>query len=213
MRREYDALRRSGIAAATMSGIGKANAAAIAAEMILLDRPDCIINSGCAGSLKADVRVMDVVIGAQCAYHDVWCGEPNLPGQVEGEPQRFDADPQLLAAAQKLEPATGRLHAAQKLEPATGRLHSGLICTGDQFFISLAEDRRILSLYPDGLASDMESAAIAQVCRRHGVPFLSFRTISDIHTGEDEQRSSYDSFWNDIADNSFALLARLLESI
>ena len=200
MRREYDALRRSGIAAATMSGIGKANAAATAAEMILLDRPDCIINSGCAGSLKADVRVMDVVIGAQCAYHDVWCGEPNLPGQVEGEPQRFDADPQLLAAA-------------QKLGPATGRLHSGLICTGDQFFISLAEDRRILSLYPDGLASDMESAAVAQVCRRHGVPFLSFRTISDIHSGEDEQRSSYDSFWNDIADNSFAMLARLLESI
>ena len=59
----------------------------------------------------------------------------------------------------------------------------------------------------------MESAAIAQVCRRHGVPFLSFRTISDIHSGEDEQRSSYDSFWNDIADNSFAMLARLLESI
>ena len=200
MRREYDALRRSGIAAATMSGIGKANAAATAAEMILRDRPDCIINSGCAGSLNTGIRVMDVVIGAQCAYHDVWCGEPNLPGQVEGEPQRFDAVPQLLAAA-------------QKREPATGRLHSGLICTGDQFFISIAEDRRILSLYPDGLASDMESAAVAQVCRRHGVPFLSFRTISDIHSGEDEQRSSYDSFWNDIADNSFAMLARLLESI
>ena len=163
MRREYDALKRSGIAAATMSGIGKVNAAAAATEMILRDRPDCIINSGCAGSLKADVRVMDVVIGAQCAYQDVWCGEPNLPGQVEGEPQRFDADPGLLAAA-------------KSLRPGTGRLHSGLICTGDQFFISL-------------------------------------RTISDIHTGEEAQRTSYENFWNDMADNSFALLARLLESI
>ena len=200
MRREYDALKRSGIASVTMSGIGKVNAAATAVEMILRDRPDCIINSGCAGSLKAVAEVMDVVIGAQCAYHDAWCGESNLPGQVEGEPQRFDADPQLLAAA-------------QELEPATGRLHSGLICTGDQFFISLDEDRRILSLYPDGLASDMESAAIAQVCRHYGVPFLSFRTISDIHTGEDAQRRSYANFWSDIADNSFSLLARLLESI
>ena len=200
MRREYDALKRSGIAAATMSGIGKVNAAAAATEMILRDRPDCIINSGCAGSLKADVRVMDVVIGAQCAYQDVWCGEPNLPGQVEGEPQRFDADPGLLAAA-------------KALRPGTGRLHSGLICTGNQFFISLDEDRRILSLYPDGLASDMESAAIAQVCRRYGVPFLSFRTISDIHRGEEAQRTSYENFWNDMADNSFTLLARLLESI
>ena len=200
MRREYDALRRSGVATVTMSGIGKVNAAATATEMILRDMPDCIINSGCAGSLKKGVEVMDVVIGAQCAYQDVWCGEPNLPGQVEGEPQRFDADPQLLAAA-------------RKLKPAVGRLHGGLICTGDQFFISLDEDRRILSLYPDGLASDMESAAVAQVCRRYGVPFLSFRTISDIHTGEDAQRESYADFWSDIADNSFALLARLLETI
>ena len=200
MRREYDALKRSGVATVTMSGIGKVNAAATATEMILRDRPDCIINSGCAGSLKAGVEVMDVVIGAQCAYQDVWCGEPNLPGQVEGEPQRFDADPGLLAAA-------------GELEPTGGKLHNGLICTGDQFFISLDEDRRILSLYPDGLASDMESAAIAQVCRRHGVPFLSFRTISDIHTGEDAQRKSYENFWSDIADNSFALLARLLETI
>ena len=128
MRREYDALKRSGVAAATMSGIGKVNAAAAATEMILRDRPDCIVNSGCAGSLKADVRVMDVVIGAQCAYQDVWCGEPNLPGQVEGEPQRFDADPGLLAAA-------------KSLRPGTGRLHSGLICTGDQFFISSALPR------------------------------------------------------------------------
>ena len=200
MRREYDALRRSGVASVTMSGIGKVNAAATATELILRDRPDCLINSGCAGSLKADVEVMDVVIGAQCAYQDVWCGEPNLPGQVEGEPQRFDADPGLLAAA-------------EILEPTGGKLHSGLICTGDQFFISLDEDRRILSIYPDGLASDMESAAVAQVCRRYGVPFLSFRTISDIHTGEDAQRESYADFWSDIADNSFALLARLLETI
>ena len=117
MRREYDALRRSGIAAATMSGIGKANAAATAAEMILLDRPDCIINSGCAGSLKADVRVMDVVIGAQCAYHDVWCGEPNLPGQVEGEPQRFDADPQLPDAYFRSTPTVSRATWSQPQSP------------------------------------------------------------------------------------------------
>ena len=108
MRREYDALKRSGIASATMSGIGKVNAAAAATEMILSDRPDCIINSGCAGSLKADVRVMDVVIGAQCAYQDVWCGEPNLPGQVEGEPQRYDADPGLLASGEVAQAGNGQ---------------------------------------------------------------------------------------------------------
>lgn len=200
MRREYDALLRSGIAAAALSGIGKANAASAATEMILLQHPDFIVNSGCAGSLCAGVEVMDVVVGAQCAYHDVWCGEPNEAGQLQGEPLRFDADPSLLAAA-------------TALRPEEGSLHSGLICTGDQFFISVEEDMRILGMYPDALACDMESASIAQVCRHYGVPFLSFRTISDIHTGKESQRESYEGFWSDIADNSFGLLARLLESV
>ena len=200
MQSEYDALRRSGVACVEKSGIGKVNAAVAATRMILRSRPDCIINSGCAGSLCAGVEVMDVVVGAQCAYHDVWCGEPNEPGTVEGEPQRFDADPHLLAAA-------------VAIRPEAGSLHSGLICTGDQFFISREEDMRILSLYPDALASDMESAAVAQVCRRYGVPFLSLRVISDIHVSESEQRLSYEGFWNDISDNSFSVLARLLETI
>ena len=59
----------------------------------------------------------------------------------------------------------------------------------------------------------MESAAVAQVCRRYGVPFLSLRVISDIHVSESEQRRSYEGFWNDISDNSFSVLARLLEAI
>lgn len=200
MSREYEALRRSGISNVAKSGIGKVNAAATATEMILRAKPDCIINSGCAGSMKEEVQVFDVVIGAQCAYHDVWCGAPNAIGQVEDEPQRFDADPTLLRIA-------------RSLEPSRGRLHSGLLTTGDQFFISLEEDARILSLYPDALAADMESAAIAQVCRRHGVPFLSFRTISDIHTSADKQQQSYAGFWNDLADGSFSLLASLVEKI
>lgn len=200
MRREYDALLRSGIASAALSGIGKANAASAATEMILRDRPDCIISSGCAGSMCAGVEVFDVVIGAQCAYHDVWCGEPNEPGQVQGEPLRFDADPILFRKA-------------VSLRPSRGTLHSGLICTGDQFYISRQEDMRILTLFPDALASDMESAAVAQVCRHYGVPFLSFRMISDVHTSEDTQKKSYEGFWEDLSDSSFSLLTELIASL
>lgn len=199
MSSEYDALKRAGLEAIALSGIGKVNAAATATELILKQKPDCIINSGCAGSVKADVRMFDVVIGRQTAHHDVWCGEPNAFGVVEGCPQRFDADPHLLSAAESLQ--------------LGDRMHSGLICSGDQFFISMEEDARILSLYPDCLACDMESAAIAQVCARYGVPFLSFRIISDVHTSSEAQKSSYSDFWSQLAGDSFDVLKQLTDKI
>lgn len=195
---EFRALRAAGIGGVRLSGIGKVNAAMSATEMILQDRPDCIINSGVAGSLSRPVASGDMVIASRVAYHDVWCGEPNDFGQVQGLPRFFDADPALLDAA-----ASCRMDGT----------HVGLVCTGDQFFISTEEDARILRLYPDALACDMESAAIAQVCARYGVPFLSFRMISDVHDDEHTQRASYADFWKNLSGKSFGMLARLLEKI
>ena len=56
MASEFEALRRAGVEGVVKSGIGKVEAARTATEMILRDRPDCIINSGCAGGLSAGVR-------------------------------------------------------------------------------------------------------------------------------------------------------------
>lgn len=195
---EYDALRRAGVTGVVRSGIGKVGAARTATEMILRDRPDCIINSGCAGGLAESVSVCDIVLGEQTAYHDVWCGEGNLRGQVQGLPQRFDADPSLLAAARSLR--------------TENPLHCGLICTGDQFISTAEEDERIRGLYPDALACDMESAAIAQVCLHYSVPFLSFRIISDTRTGGN-RFSDYTGFWERIADDSFTFIRELTEKL
>ena len=68
-------------------------------------------------------------------------------------------------------------------------------------------------IHSQRLAESSLSNSVAQVCRRYGVPFLSLRVISDIHVSESEQRLSYEGFWNDISDNSFSVLARLLEAI
>lgn len=199
MSSEYDALQRAGIRGVRRSGIGKVSAARLATEMILTDRPDCIINSGCAGALAPGMEIFDVVVGAQTAHHDVWCGEGNLPGQVQGLPQRFDADPGLLAAARSL-------HCERKM-------HFGLICTGERFFVSQEEDAEVLRNFPDALAVDMESAAVAQVCLHYGVPFLSFRLISDVHTSHADQKISYETFWKEMGDSSYAILRELLEKI
>ena len=199
MASEYEALRRAGVTGVVKSGIGKAGAARAATEFILKEHPDCIINSGCAGGIGAGMHVFDIVVGTQYAYHDVNCGDGFLPGQLQGQPQRFDADPALLQAALSLK---------------AGRpLHGGLICSGDQFLTTPEEDARVLSIYPDALACDMESAAIAQVCKHYGVPFLSFRVISDVHASHEEAEAGYRDFWKQVGDDSFAFVRQLLEKL
>ena len=55
-------------------GIGKVNSAI--ATMVLLQQfdIDLVINTGVAGGADKQVNVMDVVVGSNIAYHDVWCG-------------------------------------------------------------------------------------------------------------------------------------------
>jgi len=174
-------------------GIGKVNAAVIAQKAILSSHPDCILSTGCAGGLRPDVYVMDVVAAGETCYHDVWCGEPNAPGQVQGMPERFSADAAIYAKAKALEGVRG-----------------GLICTGDRFCTERAEVEAIAAAFPDALAVDMESAAIAQVCHIHKVPFLSMRVISDSVAAED-RKGEYKDFWAGVSERSFEVLRRLLE--
>lgn len=182
-----------------LSGIGKVNAALAASILISEFKPDCIINAGVAGSLRAEIQPGDVIVGSQTAYHDVWCGGTNAFGCVEGLPQRFAADSSLLKAA-------------SAIQASDSKLYTGLIITGDQFYINEEEDERQRQLYPDALAVDMESAAIAQVCHLMNVPFLSFRIISDSHSDGD-QGASYDNFWKTLSERSFKIMSALFSAI
>mgnify|MGYP000402595215 CR=1 FL=1 len=62
------------------------------------------------------------------------------------------------------------------------------------------------------MAVDMESCAIAQVCHRYAVPFISFRVISDIPL-KDTKASQYFDFWDRVAEDSFEVTLRFVESI
>ncbi len=206
MEQEYAALKGTGIPdriglCCAISGIGKVNAACAAERMILTERPDLIINSGLAGGMVPEMCTGDLVIASRTAYHDVWCGEGNLPGQVQGLPAFFEADRSLKEAAEKVAQA---LHI---------RAYCGLVTSGDQFFVSLEEDARIRAVYPDVLACDMESAAIAQVCHIHGVPFLSFRIISDVHITPEVQKAGYNSSLKQLSSESFKFLKTLIENL
>jgi adenosylhomocysteine nucleosidase len=58
----------------------------------------------------------------------------------------------------------------------------------------------------------MESCSIAQTCHVYGVPFISFRIISDIPL-KDVDAAMYFQFWERIANGSFGVTKAFLERI
>ena len=183
-------------------GIGKVNAALGAQKMINEFHPDVIISSGCAGGNGDDVEIQDVVVSAQLAYHDVYCGtaidNTTQYGQVQGMPVRFEPAPWLLQKAVS--------------QDCGVKVHAGLIVTGDWFVDSRDKMREIVGKFPEAKAVDMESCAIAQTCYINHVPFISFRVISDIPL-RDTDASQYHDFWNTVAEHSFAVTKSFVESI
>jgi len=186
-------------------GIGKVNAALGAQRMISEWRPDVIISSGCAGGHGDGVCVRDVVVSTELAYHDVYCGtaidNTTIYGQVQGMPARFPADAQLVKKSEEL---TMALAAEGNTDGIRPRIHHGLIVTGDWFVDSKEKMRDIIGHYPDAIAVDMESAAIAHTCYINNVPFISFRIVSDTPLS-DSRASMYHDFWSNVAQQSFQI--------
>ena len=179
-------------------GIGKTNAASGVTNLIMSFHPDYIVSTGAAGGIDAKLNVMDIVIGKDVCYHDVICGDNYDPGQVQGLPRFFSGNAHLIDIATSLQTDI--------------RIVPGLICTGDQFITNRDELNVIKEKYPEGLAVDMESAAIAQVCHLWNVPMLSFRIISDT-PGVDAHFEQYLNFWDTMAEKSFAVTKEFLSKI
>ena len=176
-------------------GIGKVNAAIGALTMIDNFGPDLIINSGVAGGTGSEAKILDVVVGERVAYHDVWCGPCAERGQIQGMPKFFTAPAEII-----------ELPCLERDE----HIKRGLIASGDMFVDNPEEVSRIKSLYPDVLAVDMESAAIAQVCHIKQVPFVSLRVISDTPGESDDNTAQYENFWETAPLHTFNILNTLL---
>ena len=182
----------------TKSGIGKVNAAYGAINLIDNFRPDVVISTGCAGGASTDLEIRDVVVSTQICYHDAWCGQPNEKGQIQGLPAKYDADEKLVETAKDLKGNT--------------RIVPGLIVSGDWFVDNVDKMKSIVADFPDAMAVDMESAALAQICHLYQMPFLSFRVISDIPLKPNNE-IDYNNFWNEVADESFNVTKELILSI
>ena len=177
-------------------GIGKVNAAMGTLTLINAFLPDYIINSGVAGGADKAVNVMDVVAGERVAYHDVWCGPESEVGQVQGLPLYFEGARRLL-----------------DLLPGRADLHRGLICSGDQFIDKMESVNVIKSNFPDALAVDMESGAIAQVCHLNKVPFLALRVVSDSPGASHDNTQQYLDFWTAAPQETFKMVKDIINKL
>ena len=175
-----------------VSGMGKTNAAICTTYLINTYAVDMILNIGISGGLDSSLHIGDFILGRDIVYHDVWCGEPNLHGQVQDLPLLYHSDAVLM----------------DKI-PAMRR---GLLCCGDQFIALTEELQNIKQNFPQALAVDMESAAIAQTCYLHKVPFLCVRQISDT-PGIKHHQEQYDTFWQNAPINSVKMLTKILQKL
>ena len=174
-------------------GIGKVFAALCAQTMILRYSPECIINTGVAGTLSSRLSIGDIAVSSCVVQHD-------MDTSAIGDPVGLISGINLVEL-----PADEAL--AGRLSSCASRLGintlSGPIASGDQFVAS-AERKRFISDTFGAIACEMEGAAIGQVCHVNSVPFCILRAISDSADGSSHM--DYPSFVQIAAAQSVRLL-------
>jgi adenosylhomocysteine nucleosidase len=92
------------------------------------------------------------------------------------------------------------------------RLHVGGSAVSASAFVDNLDYRRYLFRTFEARIADMESAAAAQVAFANGVPFIAFRSASDL-AGADDQANEMDVFMHLAAENSVRVVLAFLERI
>lgn len=188
-------------AVVVQSGIGKVNAAVCTQALIDRYGVDGIVNTGIAGSLKAEINIGDLVLSTDAVQHDVDAttfGDP--AGQVPNmEVFSFIADEKLRKLAKQC---------CQQVNPELS-VFEGRVLSGDQF-VSSKEKKEWLAETFGGFCTEMEGAAIAHAAYLNKVPFLIVRAISD--KADDSAHMDYPEFERQAILHSTRLTKALIQA-
>ena len=151
-------------------GIGKVNAGICVQILADLFQVDAVINTGVAGSLRAEINIGDIVVSTDACEHDM---DVTALGYKQGIiPQMkesfFKADRQLVEAA---------IEVCREVNPDIN-VYEGRVLSGDQFISGEEIKNKLIDLF-DGFCTEMEGAAIAQAAWLNQIPFVIIRAISD----------------------------------
>lgn len=158
------------------SGVGKVNAAVCTQVLIDKFNIDQIIFTGVAGALHPELEIGDIVISTAARQHDI---DASALGFEKGtipfaKRSIFRADEQLVDLALKA-----------SSEVSDGKTVLGLILSGDQFIAAGELSKGLYEQY-NGFCTEMEGAAVAQVCDMNSIPFVIVRSMSDKADGSAE---------------------------
>ena len=179
-------------------GIGKVASASATSIMISKFNPDCVINLGVAGGAKP-LKQGDIVISENVVQHDYDATADGLKiGQVHGFDSPFiecdkDVAEELYQVASSLNIYTVK----------------GSIASGDMFVSSNEKSAWLVNTF-GARAFDMESGAIAQVCKMMGKKFCSLRAISD--NGDDSAIKSFYEFVTEASERSINIIEKYVKT-
>ena len=188
----------------TCSGIGKVSASLATSLIISKFNADLVINTGVAGGLKPETKVLDVVIATGACQHDFDLRIFNYKlGQVPGFSPVIKLDEQL----------TEKAVTAAKMSAAKFgfNVHSGLAISGDQFIAGGEHNKMLSENFPDAYTTEMEAAAIVQAAAILEKPAIIIRTISD--NANEKADMTFEEMLPLATRNSQDITLRLLEII
>lgn len=194
------------------AGIGKVNAAYSTAILIENFDLDILIFTGVAGGLHPDIEPGDIVIADKLVQYDfgkltpegfVTWPSKNLAQNNSKNPFYIPVDSILLEQSKKVSQ-----HISLKpLNDNMPKFYVGTIATGDTF-VSDSEKAKELHAKFNAIATEMEGAAVAQICSMLEVPFIVIRSCSD--NANTEAHTDYLTFVEIAAVNSAQMVLGLL---
>ncbi len=151
---------------ACAGGIGKVNIAM--ATQLLIDRyaPDCVLNAGVAGSMAQELEPGDLVRVTEFYQHD-------MDTTGIGDPIGF------VSTVDRVDfPCAFAEESRRILYGLGAQFAEGAVASGDWFATDCDRARWIRDTFHP-LLCEMEGCAIAQVCYRAEIPFVSVKAVSD----------------------------------
>jgi adenosylhomocysteine nucleosidase len=199
-----------------LTGIGKVNAAMTTTLLIEHFRPSQVLFTGVAGGLNPTLLPGDIVIARQTAQHDYgrligdtlsYRGTRNPFDKTEN-PVFFAADSMLFTKAMQ----AGKQVQLEQTRLVTGNrtpvIISGTVVTGDIFVASSAKKNVLIQDFGAD-ATEMEGAAVAQICWQFKTPCLVIRSLSD--SADENAATDIREFYRIAARNSANLVVHILE--
>lgn len=184
------------------SGIGKVNAGIC--TQILADefQVEAVINTGIAGSLKAEINIGDIVLSTDTMQHDVDAREFGYPlGQIPRmETLAFEADENLRKLAKEV---------CEEVNPDI-QVFEGRVASGDQFVADKETKERIIE-NTQAYCTEMEGAAIGQAAYLNKIPYLVIRAISD--KADDSAHVDYPTFERQAIRHTVNLVSSMMERL